>query len=71
MCMFVLVPRSEHPVNEDLRHQFDDAASQTNKAFTHVRQVHGRSGGEESEGGQHEDGEVSESSVWLMFKRKR
>ncbi|BFZ08220.1 hypothetical protein BsWGS_11262 [Bradybaena similaris] len=51
------VQRSEHPVNDDLRHQFDDAASQTNKAFNHVRQVHGRTGTEDGEGGHHEDGE--------------
>ncbi|NP_001191618.1 inositol trisphosphate receptor [Aplysia californica] len=46
--------RSEAPVSDELRQQFDDAASQTNKAFGHVRQVHGRSAAGEEE---HEDNE--------------
>ncbi|GFO15669.1 inositol 1,4,5-trisphosphate receptor type 1, partial [Plakobranchus ocellatus] len=37
-------------VNEDLRQQMDEAASQTNKAFNHVRQVHGRGHGDRESG---------------------
>ncbi|XP_059161303.1 inositol 1,4,5-trisphosphate receptor type 1-like isoform X4 [Physella acuta] len=51
------VHRSEAPVNDDLRNEFDDVASQTNKAFSHVRQVHGRTGGDNPQG-EHDDGDT-------------
>lgn len=44
-------------MNDDLRNEFDDVASQTNKAFSHVRQVHGRTGGDNTQG-EHDDGDV-------------